>query len=214
MLVTTYWKARECAARYQALSEQNDQLGALSVITVHARDAQGMAEAAVRLQATRRCARAALLDAEAGLVDAEFTLTQAAGRPLDANWLLPDSLPQSHPRAEAQQEAKPAKDRSEVIDLQYARLEDLADAVIQADAGRAAIADEAQHPKPEETPALVDHAVWAITTQTQDTLSFLSGLTEYNLTVAERTLAASPADVSAEELAGKLSASGGQRNEL
>ena len=214
VLVTAYWQARECAARYQALSEQADQLGALAGITVHAREAQGMAEAAVRLQATRRSARAALLDAEARLVDAEFTLTQAAGRPLDASWLLPDSLPQSHHRTQVRQEAHGGKNWAEVIDVQYARLEDLADAVIQADVGRAAIADEAQHPKPEETPALVDHAVWAITMQTQDTLSFLSGLTEYNLTVAERTLATSRADVSAEELAGELSGGGGKKNEL
>jgi hypothetical protein len=213
-LVAAYWQARECAARYQTLSEQADQLGALSSIAVHAREAQGMAEAGVRLQAIRRAVRAALLDAEASLVDAEFTLTQTAGRPLDARWLLPDSIPQSHHSQPANVPAQDGPQRAEVIDVQYAKLEDLADAVIQADAGRAAIAGESQQAPSSETPQRLDHAVWAIATQTHDTLSFLSGLTEYNLSVAERALAMSPADVSAEELAGKLSGVGGSHNEL
>jgi hypothetical protein len=205
-LITAYWSAREHAARYQALREQLDQLAALSTMAISAHDKPGIAEATVRLQATRRAARAALVDAQAALLNAEFQLTQTAGRRLDQPWLLPETPPSSqHKLPDASNKPRPTARRAESVAARQTGLAHLADAVIQADAWRASLVDQVrQSPADSDRSALLDNLVWAVANQAHDTMAFLSGLTEYNQALTDYTLATLPATVSAEELARQL----------
>ena len=52
-VITKYWRARERAARYEALAEQLEQLNVLPSLAIGQRDQPGMAEAGVRLQSAR-----------------------------------------------------------------------------------------------------------------------------------------------------------------
>ncbi len=71
-VLAAYWRARERAARYEALNEHVEQLNLLPAIAVDIRNEPGMVEANVRLQAARQAAKAAVHDAPRG----------AAGRPV------------------------------------------------------------------------------------------------------------------------------------
>ena len=82
-LLAAYWQTRECAARYQVLNDQSEQLGALASAVGTMVGQPAMAEAGVRVQAARRAAKAAVIDAQLALLLSQFDLTQAAGRPLD-----------------------------------------------------------------------------------------------------------------------------------
>jgi hypothetical protein len=204
-MIAAYWQAGEQAARCHVLSEQVDQLTALGALAVTMRDRPGMAEAGVRLQAVRRAARAAMIDAQGGLLSAEFQLTQAAGHPLEDVWLVPETPPASQHELPATAAGGRASPRwAEIVDLQRSRLGDLADAVIEADAGRAALGSQREQPATADEAAPLDEMIWAVTHQTRDTLSFLRGLTEYNLAVADYALAALPATITPDELAKRL----------
>jgi hypothetical protein len=207
-LITAYWHAREQAARYQVLSEQSEQLGALSAVVIGARDTPGMAEAGVRAQAMRRSARAALLDAQAALVDSQFMLTQVAGRPLERPWLFPETPPQAHHGAAASAAgSRPTHTPSaRFLELQEARVDELAHAVIQADAARATLVAEAHSSStpPADQPVVLDLIVQAVGSQTEHTLAFLHSLTDYNLAVAEHVLVTLPANTPGDELARQL----------
>jgi hypothetical protein len=207
-LIAAYWQAREVVARYQALSEQSDQLNTMSTVTIGARDTPGMAEAGVRLQSMRRSARAAVLDAEATLVNSQFLLTQLAGRQLDKPWILPDTPPHAHHAKTPADAQKPASRTARLVDMQETRLGNLAEAVIQADLSRAALVTEAHQSStpPADQAVLVDLVVRAVGSQTEHTLAFLSALTEYNLAVAEHVLVTVPANTPGDVLARQLAA--------
>jgi hypothetical protein len=208
--IDAFWRARERAARLQLLGDEQERLDALQSIAIPLGDQPGMAEAGVRLQAARRAARAAVLDAQIDLLAAQFELTQAAGRPLDGPWLLPASAPQSgRYQVSKRGRSTQAAQGAERMTQQYEKLAHRADAVIQCDAQCAELVRLARR---NETPAAsgdgpmtpLDHAVWAIARQKQQTLAFLSDLTDYNKAIANYVLATQPADVSGDDLAGKL----------
>jgi hypothetical protein len=207
--IDAYWRARERAARFQLLADQQGQLDALQSIAIPLRDQPGMAEAGVRLQAARRAARAAVFDAQVDLLAAQFELTQAAGRPLEGAWLLPSSAPQSgRYLASARNGSTPRAGAADRMAQQYEKLKHRVDAVIQCDADRAELVGLARKNEAgaaddgQLTP--LDRVVWAIARQKEQTLAFLRDLTEYNRAIADYVLATQPASLSAEDLAGKL----------
>jgi hypothetical protein len=211
-VIRAYWSARQLAARYQVLTERQEQLDGLQTIAISHRDQPGMADAGVRLQAARRSARAAVLDAETALLTAQFELTQVAGRPLAEAWLLPSTAPQSgryRVSKRAQQNSLRGAQLADRLALEYDRLQYRADAVIQSDALRAELVLQARQNAMDRestdgqmTP--LDRVVWATRGQTEQTLSFLDDLTDYNMAIAVYALMALPASLSAEDLAEKL----------
>ncbi len=210
-VIAAFWRARERAARYQALTERLEQLNTLPTIAFGARDQPGMGEAGVRLEAARRAAQAAIADAQVLLLAAEFELTQAAGRRLDEAWLLPSTPPQSgrYLLGAADRGNARARHWSELVRLEHEKLQERADAVIQADAHRAAVVNEARQGAAEaasaaDEPILLDTALRAVVRQNQRTQAFLQDLTGYNIAIARYALSMLPADISSDELAKKL----------
>jgi hypothetical protein len=213
-LLTLYWRTREQAARYQVLNERLEQLDALTAVVIASRNEPGMAEAGVRLQAARRTAKGAALEAQLALVQGEFDLTQAAGRRLEEAWLLPATPPQSGRYVVAAEGALSgaAQRGAEMIGLRHGELELRADAVIRSDELRATLGAGARGAVDADTPAgsmplelsALDQVVWAVARQAEHTLEFLSGLTEYNVAIARYVLATAPPGVAADELLKRL----------
>ncbi len=215
--VTAFWNAREKAARYQAFAEQVEQLNALPAIAIELRDRPGIAEASVRLQAVRKTARAALLDAQVELLAAEFELTAAAGRRLDQPWLVPATAPQSGRYVVSApgrgRRNAPAARLGDLVRLHHEKLEERADGVIQADIHRAELINlartgeepkHAQDAADAEEPTPLDVARRAIALQNRETLAFLSDLTGYNMAIVRFALATWPANISNDDLVKKL----------
>jgi hypothetical protein len=215
-VIEAYWRTRERVARYQALNEQLEQFNVLPSMAIELRDQPGMAEASVRLQAARRAAHAAVIDAHVALLVAEFGLMQATGRRLDDPWVLPSTPPQSgryHVAAgTATRENTRAHHWSEMIRLQHEKLQERADAIIQSDVHRAVLVNETRRgadPGATENdladePMRLDGALRSILRQNRATLAFLEDLTAYNITIAQFALAALPATISSDELVKKL----------
>ncbi|MEX0642045.1 MAG: hypothetical protein WD468_05060 [Pirellulales bacterium] len=212
VVIRAFWSARQSAARYQVLTERQEQLNALQSIAIPLRDQPGMAEAGVRLQAARRSARAAVLDAESELLASQFELTAATGQPLDEAWLLPSTAPQSG-RYQVSMRVKHDSLRgaqlADRLALEYDRLRHRADAVIQCDALRAELVLQARRNETvrESTAGQItplDRVIWATGRQTEQALAFLDDLTDYNMAIANYALMVLPASVSAEDLAEKL----------
>jgi hypothetical protein len=212
-VIGAYWRARGCAARYQVLAEKHQQLSALQSIAIGLRDQPGMAEAGVRLQAARRSARAAALDAQTALLAAQFDLTLAAGRPLEGEWLLPSTVPQSG-RYQVSARARSGASRgvahwADMTALEYEKLQHRADAVIQCDALRADLVlrarrNETDGESDDDQMTPLDRAIWATQGQNEQTIAFLDDLTDYNMAIANYVLAMLPATLSGDELAAKL----------
>jgi hypothetical protein len=207
-VIHAYWQARECAARFQVLTELQEQLSALQSIAIPQRDQPGMAEAGVRLQAARRSARAAILDAQLALVAAQFELTQVSGRPLADSWLLPSTPPQSG-RYVVSKRSRRGAHWADVTTLEYEKLRHRADAVIQSDAHRAELVLEARQNETgasaaDEHMTPLDRVIWATQQQNEHTLAFLDDLTQYNMAIANYALITLPASLSGDEFAGKL----------
>jgi hypothetical protein len=211
-VIGAYWHAREEAARYQAMADQVEQLGALPALAIDLRHHPALA---VRLQAARRAARAGLLDAHARLLAAEFELTQAAGRRLDEPWLLPSTPPQSgrYIVDNGRRDASPARRWGEKVRLHHEKLEERADGVIQSDIERAKLIKEARGGEATQpaggaaavdTPMPLDVVLESVARQNHETMRFLHDLTEYNMAIARFALATWAESISSDELVKKL----------
>ncbi|MEX0979070.1 MAG: hypothetical protein WDZ48_09475, partial [Pirellulales bacterium] len=180
-VIRAFWSARQSVARYQVLTERQEQLGALQSIAIPLRDRPGMAEAGVRLHAARRSARAAVLDAESDLLAAQIELTLATGQPLEKAWLLPSTAPQSgryQVSKRVQQDSLRGAQLAARLALEYDRLGHRANAVIQCDVLRAELVLQARRNETDRestdsqmTP--LDRVIWATSRQTEQTLAFL-----------------------------------------
>jgi hypothetical protein len=215
-VVAAYWRTRERAARYQVLNDQFEQLNALSTVVIGKRGQQGMAEAGVRLQAARLAAQASVLEAHVALLNAEFELTQSAGRRVEDPWLLPATPPQSgrYVVGGADAPGGPGHHWGKMVTLRHGELEERADAVIRADALRAELVNETRQTAAKSAPhagraaadqaSPLDRLLWAIARQTDQTLTFLHELTDYNSAIARYVLAILPPGTSNDELVKKL----------
>ena len=208
-VLAAYWRARERAARYEALNEHVEQLNLLPAIAVDIRNEPGMVEANVRLQAARQAAKAAVHDAHVALLAAQFELTTAAGGRLDEPWLLPTTAPQSGRylvagASKAGQDDPRARHWSQMIRLRHSELEERADAVLEADVFRAALMNEAQAHDRRAAAAdemtVLDAVIKAASRQTDETLAFLADLTAYNIAIAHYALDTLPASLPPDEL--------------
>jgi len=224
-VISSFWQAREAAARYQAEVERVEQLNALPPIAIHLREQPGMAEASLRLQSARRAAKAAVVDAHRALLAAEFELTEVTHRPLDQPWLVPATSPQTGrylvATGRSARQHPAAQNWSSAVRRLYETLENRADAVLQADRHRAAMVNETRRGAlaedegvvvPDE-PMRLDGTLRAIQRQHRETLAFLGELTSYNLAITQYALLYLPPSVSNEDLLKMLVISRSTRRE-
>ncbi len=216
-VIATYWRGRERAARHQAVSDALEQLNTLATIAIGSHERPGVAGAGVRLQATRLAAQAAVFDAHVALLSSGFELTLAAGRRLDDPWLLPSTPPHAGryniaPDRLVRGTTGDPRYWAKVVAMQHAKLEERGLDVVEADATRALLVNEARGPAETDAaheqavfdePMPLDQVVRAVTRQTAETLAFLHDLTGYNLAIAHYVLAAWPA-LSSDELVKQL----------
>jgi len=204
--IEAYWRACECAARYQVHVQQVEQLAELFSTAAEFRHREGGPEAMLRLELARRSAEADRLDAEFLLEEAQFALTQAAGRPLDGEWLLPSTSPHGGGYALKTDRlpthlanAPSLARRIRTVPIRHAALMARADAVVEFDADRALAAARYS-----EGDIPVDVAIDAIDQQTRATLALLATQTDYNREIAGYVLAVVPAETPAAELVESL----------
>jgi hypothetical protein len=212
-VIDAFWLAREQAARCQVLAEYLEQLSALPSVAISMRDQQGIAEATVRIQAARKAARAALVDAQRDLLAAEYELTQAARRRLDGPWLLPATAPQGGRYITSAGRPRRVDPRAlhwgEMVRVSHERLAERADAVLQADVNRAELTDGARkHARGEageaDEPMRLDAVLRSAAKQNRETLAFLRELTEYNKAIARFALVTWPESTAHDQLVKKL----------
>ena len=185
-VIEAYWDARESTARFQAFRNEIDQLDRIKSLAVAAGHEAGGEKALLDQRAALTSARAELMDEEATLVEAQFALTVALRQPLDQDWLLPITPPQSGGYDSATRRAGDQQRRrwlTRMIAARYEELSELATAVVFADDERAAAS----------SPTLtsghnhfaVERAVAAIQSQTDLTLDFVRCARRYNVAIAE-----------------------------
>lgn len=194
-IVASYWRARERAARHQALSDRSDQLAALSPLALKQAAQPGGAAAMLDLRAAQFDAQADLLEAEAALWAARLELTALMGQPAAADsWLLPSTPPhggryelhvESQPRAAV--ETLHVKQLTATIPALHATLADRAETVVRVDTQRAAATQAFESGQPALPLVLA-----AVERQNAETLDFLSTLTRYNQAIADYVLQVLP----------------------
>jgi len=201
-VLDAYWLARQRAAEYQAIASQAEFMEQLSPIVLeHRGQASGPLDM-LRLRAARLACDAAQLEAHVELLESEFELTRRAGRPLDAAWLLPSTVPHAGPyllkldaqRPEVVKQAAVQRLAATIPALDDA-LQEQATAVVESDSARAAAAAAYQ-----AGGRSIDALLTCIHGQTAETLAFLQMLSGYNRAIAEYALAVLPPTVSGEQL--------------
>lgn len=201
-VVEAYWTARQRAATYQVLADQADLMEQLAPLVLeHRRQPSGPLDM-LQLRAARLAGEADRMIAHVELLQAQFELTQRAGRPLSGEWLLPTTPPHAGPYRLKLEEQRPevvqqpsVKRLAAVIPALFDALQQQAGAVVEADAARAAATVAYESSGRGIEPVLV-----ALRWQTAETLAFLQTLTSYNQAIAEYALTVLPTTIPGDQL--------------
>jgi hypothetical protein len=199
-LIGAYWLVRQRAAEYQVLAQQVQLFEDLLLVPQDAEHPAGL-----RLSVAREGTEAALLEAHAALLEAQFELATRMGRESDATWPMPNTVPCSDPyplKLDAQPgrltESWPMRRLAAMIPGLGEGLRRRAAAVVEADAARAAAASSSADDRS------IEPLLSCIRRQTEQTLAFLATLTDYNRAIAEYALTVLPPETPPDELAAAL----------
>ena len=201
-VLDAYWLARQRAAEYQVIAGQAEFMEQLLPIVLEHRGQPSGPLDMLRLRAARLACDAAQLEAHVELLESEFELTRRAGRPLDAAWLLPSTVPHAGPyllkldaqRPEVVKQAAVQRLAATIPALDDA-LQEQAAVVVEADSALAAAAAAYQ-----AGGRSIDSLLTCLQGQTAETHAFLQMLSGYNRAIAEYALTVLPPAVSGEQL--------------
>jgi hypothetical protein len=202
--IASYWQAHFHAARAQLLAQQLEQFEALGgTIASEGLQGPGGAEAMLLVRAAQLAAQADARNAQIERLTAQWSLTQAAGRPLTGSpWLIAETPPHAGgyrlqlnelPRELAT--APTIQRLAATIPQLRAALVDRAAAVVAADDARGNMALD-----PTFSMAETRQALQAISDQTTETAAFLARLTDYNIEIAAYANAVLPPATGSESL--------------
>ena len=201
-VLDAYWLARQRAAEYQVIAGQAEFMEQLLPIVLEHRGQPSGPLDMLRLRAARLACDAAQLEAHVELLESEFELTRRAGRPLDAAWLLPSTVPHAGPYLLKLDAQRPEVVKQPAVQRLAATIPALDDAlqvqaavVVEADSARAAAAAAYQ-----AGDRSIDSLLTCLQGQTAETHAFLQMLSGYNRAIAEYALAVLPPAVSGEQL--------------
>jgi hypothetical protein len=206
--IAAYWQAWERAARYRVLTQREGQLAALQPLVLESRTAPGGPELMLQLRAVLLEAQADRLDGEIASLAAQFDLASIANiapatlpapggaKPESASHpvlLIAATTPHAasfrlDPRQTARSATSSARLASKSLPVWHAALTERAEAVVRADALRAADAREFLQGRQACEVVLAD-----IERQSAAALSFLETLRRYNLGIADYVLASANA---------------------
>jgi hypothetical protein len=209
-LIEAYWLAGQRAAEYQVLVQQVGLFDSLSPVFPEKGDRRPMQELPVpvlRLRSVGLNTQAALHEAHAALLEAQFELAIRLGRESDAVWPIPGTPPRSQPyqlKIDAQPrrlaESWPLRRLAAMIPGLAASVQQHAAAVVEADTARAATVAAC----PNADARSIELLLASVNRQTQQTLAFLGTLADYNRAIADYALTVLPPETPGEELAAAL----------
>lgn len=201
-VITSYWEVAGRAAEYQVLGQQADALRMLSggLEGEQERRCEGL-----RLRGMQQATEAAMLEGRVAVVDAEYDLALRTGREQQARWPLAASAPWAGAFAVQPAVSGPraVEKMSGLLASQYAALTSRAAAVVAADQARAEAAD-----RYEKERVGLARALASLGQQTDETLSFLQLLGQYNDNIGQYVLTVAPVGASGAQLAAAMIPSG------
>ncbi len=210
-VIGAYWLVCQKAAAQRALVDRVDALEALTPATYRALDRTEASGAGLEpfgdggglaLHAAQKAAQAAARESQVELLESQYELTLAAGRPLDSSWLLPSTSPHAGHyalRLDSQPgqlaESWAVRRLAVTIPALAEALHARGDAIVDADSLQGeATQSYAAALQP------IGPLLYAINRKTDETLGFLETLTAYNQAIAEYVLTVLPANMPGEEL--------------
>ncbi len=204
--IHAYWLVRQRTAEYQILLQQAEFFDSLAPEALEHRNTPTGAADMLRLQAMQTAARAAVDQAVAALVEAQYALALRIGAVNDAAWPLASTVPHSGGyllKLEAQPrdlaESWTVRRLAATMPGLGADVQQRAAAVVEADGVRAEAAE-----KYHDGTAAIEQVLDGIAGQTEQTIAFLDSLTEYNQAIADYAIAVSPPGTSVAELVASL----------
>ena len=204
--IGAYWLVRQRAAQYQVLAQQAEWIEALTPVVLERRSQPAGAAEMLRLHSAQLSAEAAVREAHAALIEAQFDLALQTGGVADSVWPLASTPPHSgryllkleaQPKSIAQ--SWPMRRLAAMIPALGDSVQQHATAVIESDAARAAATE-----KYRAGGASLDSVLESVAEQTEQTVAFLETLTDYNRAIADYALAVLPPAAPAEKLASAL----------
>jgi hypothetical protein len=192
--IAAYWQLRRRAAEYQALSQQAEFLEELAPIALDHRGKPSGASEMLRLHAAQLATQAAVHEAQAGLVEAQYAFALRIGAVSDAVWPLASTVPHAgsyllnlEAQSRAVAESWPVRRLAVSIPQMSQSIREHASAVVEADAARVAAAEQYRMGA-----ASIDPAIDSILVQTEQTVAVLVALTDYNRAIADYVLTVMP----------------------
>jgi hypothetical protein len=204
--IGAYWLVRQRAAQYQVLAQQAEWIEALTPVVLERRSQPAGAAEMLRVRSAQLSAEAAVREAHAALIEAQFDLTLRVGGAADSVWPLASTPPHSgryllkleaQPKSVA--ESWPMRRLAAMIPALGDSVQQRAAVVVESDAARAAATE-----KYRVGGASLDSVLESVGQQTEQTLAFLETLTDYNRAIADYALAVLPPAAPAEKLASAL----------
>jgi hypothetical protein len=200
--IDAYWRVRQRAAEYQVLAQQIELLEVLGPVALERRNEPSGAVEMLRLRRAQLAAQASLREAHVALIEAQYALALRLGATDDSAWPLASTVPhagkyllmlEAQPQAVAQ--SWPVRRLAATIPGLGESVQQHAEAVVEADAARAAAAERYGAGR-----APIDQAIEGVATQTKQTLALLETLTDYNRAIAEYALTVLPPATAADRL--------------
>jgi len=204
--IGAYWLVRQRAAQYQVLAQQVEWIEALTPVVLERRSQPAGAAEMLRLRSAQLSAEAAVREAHAALIEAQFDLALRTGGAADSVWPLASTPPHSGRyllKLEAQPKSVvqswPMRRLAAMIPALGDSVQQHATAAVESDAARAAATE-----KYRAGSASLDSVLESVGQQTEQTVAFLETLTDYNRAIADYALAVLPPAAPAEKLASAL----------
>jgi hypothetical protein len=204
--IEAFWNARQCAAEYQAVSQELEFLDSLVPLVLERREKPQCAAEMLFLHAARQNAKTQLFEANAQLIEAQFELalrTQSAGESL---WPLPTTAPHAgqyrlnlETQSPALRNSWPMRRLAAVIPEYGESVQQRAASVVTADTARAKAFESYITDR-----LPIEEVLDDVTRQTLQTHAFLQVLTDYNCSIAQYALSVLPADAQPSRIAAAL----------
>jgi len=204
--IEAYWLVRQRAAEYQIYAQQVELLEVLLPVVLERRKDPSGATDMLRLRAAQLAAQAARRETHAALIESQYALALRIGATGEATWPLASTVPHSggyllklDSQPKTVIDSWPVRRLAAVIQTENTGIQQSAAAVVEADAVRADAAEQYRTGR-----GTIDAAIAGISFQTEETLTLLQVLTDYNKAIADYVITVLPPTIPATRLIAAL----------